>query len=130
MADLIECKQGCGKTFEIDGAWRAKHELKCKGPVATEGRIAARNMASGSATVIDVKALRQATSPRKAAKRSKGRVAKAAHKMSDRRPRHADRTPPAATERAYGSSRAEVIAELKERRDHINVAIAALEAVG
>lgn len=46
----IKCKQGCGKEFKTDGAWRANHELKCKGKVATSGRIAAGAGGSGGAS--------------------------------------------------------------------------------
>lgn len=48
MADGITCKQGCGKTFTQDGAWRVKHELKCKGKAATSGRIASRQQRRGT----------------------------------------------------------------------------------
>lgn len=38
-SDKVTCKQGCGRTFKEDGAWRVKHELQCKGKVQTRGRI-------------------------------------------------------------------------------------------
>jgi hypothetical protein len=98
----------CGRTF-THGAWYTKHKLHCNGKPATEGRIAARS-----------RALVPVSRPRAKAQK---------------RTRHVDRTPPtangvraiqvAATDKAVEI----VIAGLTAKRDAIDRAIAALQAV-
>ena len=39
MAEAERTCDKCGRTFKSDGAWYAKHALKCDGAPATSGRI-------------------------------------------------------------------------------------------
>ena len=41
MADAERTCDKCGKTFKSDGAWYAKHALRCDGTKPTSGRVKA-----------------------------------------------------------------------------------------
>jgi hypothetical protein len=99
----------CGRTF-THAAWYTKHKLHCDGKPATEGRIAARQ-----------RAMVPVSRP---------------HTRAKNRQRHIDRTPPAgngvgAIQAAATDKAIEVVlAGLRAKRQTIDNAIAALEAVG
>jgi len=102
MSDEIVCKQGCGKTFTQDGAWRVKHELKCKGKVQTRGRIER----------LDAR-----------------RHPKPGRRHADRTPPAAPKRPDVPRSGFDGTTSwiSGALADLRARRDHLDKAIAALE---
>ena len=111
VTDEIACKQGCGKTFTTEG-WRVKHELKCQGKPRTRGRI--ERLAARHGALVPV-----SEPPTRSQKRN----------------RRSDRPPPAASGFAVIQGAATdkaievVIAGLTAKRDAIDGAIAALQAV-
>jgi hypothetical protein len=120
--EAFTCRQGCGRELTSAGR-RAQHEVKCKGKVATSGRIAA-------AAVSDAKPAVSRKPTRIASKKRARPVSRPQVRGQNRNRAH--RTPPDGLSESgdFTTAKDVLLVKLRERRQEIDSAIAAIEAIG